>query len=90
MRPASEAEKARLNETFAQLCQIPSPFGRERACAENVTARLRGLGVDVEEDDAGPAAGAECGNLLARISGRSERSVVLCSHLDTVEQTAPI
>jgi tripeptide aminopeptidase len=43
-----------------------------------------------DEDDAGPAAGAECGNLLARIPGRSERSVLLCAHLDTVEQTAPI
>ena len=31
VRPASEAEKARLNETFAELCRIPSPFGHERA-----------------------------------------------------------
>ena len=27
VRPASEAEKARLNEQFAALCRIPSPFG---------------------------------------------------------------
>jgi tripeptide aminopeptidase len=90
MRPASEAEKARLNETFAELCRIPSPFGLERACADDVAARLRTMGIEVTEDDAGPAAGAECGNLLARIPGRSERSVLLCAHLDTVEQTAPI
>ena len=48
----------------------PSPFGHERACAERVAAELRGMGIDVEEDDAAAAAGAECGNLLARMPGR--------------------
>ena len=41
MRPASEAERARLNETFAALCRIPSSFGHERACADHVAALLR-------------------------------------------------
>jgi tripeptide aminopeptidase len=90
MRRASEAEKARLNKTFAALCRISSPFGHERACADDVTARLRAMGLHVEEDDSGPAAGAGAGNLLARVPGRHERSVLLCAHLDTVEQTAPI
>jgi tripeptide aminopeptidase len=90
VRPASEAERARLNETFEELCRIASPFGHERACADDVAARLRALGIEVEEDGAAQAAGAECGNLLARIPGRSDRSVLLCAHLDTVEQTAPI
>ncbi|CAA9508256.1 MAG: hypothetical protein AVDCRST_MAG69-2327, partial [uncultured Solirubrobacteraceae bacterium] len=62
--PASEAEKASLNETFADLCRIVSPFGSERACATRVADELRAMGVDVHEDDAAPAAGAECGNLL--------------------------
>ncbi len=49
------------------------------------------MGVNVEEDDAGPRAGADAGNLVARIAGRSERaSVMLCAHLDTVPPTAPI
>ena len=90
MRPASEAEKARLNETFAELCRISSPFGSERAIADDVAARLRAMGLQVEEDDAAGPAQAGAGNLLARIPGRSERSVLLCAHLDTVEQTAPI
>ena len=89
-RPASEAERARLGETFAELCRIPSPFGHERACAERVAAELRGMGLEVEEDAAAGEAGAECGNLLARVRGRSDRSILLCAHLDTVEQTAPI
>jgi len=90
VRPASEAERARLNETFAELCRIPSPFGSERAVADDVTARLRAMGLEVEEDDAAGPAQAGAGNLLARIPGRSGRSILLCAHLDTVEQTAPI
>jgi tripeptide aminopeptidase len=98
VRPASEAERARLNETFAELCRISSPFGSERAIADDVTARLRAMGLDVEEDDAAGPAQAGAGNLLARIAPRAsvagqpggERWILLCAHLDTVEQTAPI
>ena len=90
MRPASELERRRLNDLFAQLCAIPSPFGRERAAATRVAAELQGLDVDVVEDGAAAEAGAECGNLLARIPGRSDRSVLLCAHLDTVPHESPI
>jgi tripeptide aminopeptidase len=82
VRPASEAEKARLGETFAELCRIPSPFGHERAVADHVVGELRHIGIDVTEDDAG--------NLHARIAGRGERTILLCAHLDTVEVTGPI
>lgn len=84
MRPASEVERRRLNDLFAELCAIPSPFGRERAMAERVAGDLRALGYEVSEDDAATETGAECGNLFARIAGRSERSVMLCAHMDTV------
>jgi tripeptide aminopeptidase len=60
-------ERRYLSGTFAELCRIESPSGRERACAERVSAELRALGVAVHEDDAGPLAGSDCGNLLARI-----------------------
>jgi tripeptide aminopeptidase len=82
VRPASEAEKARLAELFTDLCRIASPFGHERECADRVLAELRGMGLTADEDEAG--------NLLARIPGRGERSILLCSHLDTVETDAPI
>ncbi len=102
--PASrvgELERRYLNGTFAELCRIESPSGHERGCAERVIAELRALGVGVEEDDAGPRAGSDCGNLLARIpagdrpSGPREeqgarRSVLLCAHLDTVPLQAPV
>ena len=84
MRPASEVERRRLNDLFAQLCAIPSPFGSERAMADRVVEELRGIGVEASEDGAARDSGAECGNLLARMPGRSDRWVMLCAHLDTV------
>jgi tripeptide aminopeptidase len=48
------------------------------------------MGLEVAEDDAGPRAGSDAGNLLARIHGRTEDSVLICTHLDTVPPTAPI
>jgi tripeptide aminopeptidase len=91
-------ERRHLNETFAELCRIPSPSLQERACAERVIAELRGLGVTVAEDQAGAKIGSDCGNLLARIPGRTpgageegaRRSVLLCAHLDTVPLAAPV
>jgi tripeptide aminopeptidase len=67
VKRADAAERRALNELFAELCAIESPYGHERACADRVTAELRALGLTVEEDDAGPVAGSDAGNLLARI-----------------------
>jgi tripeptide aminopeptidase len=83
MRPASEAEKARLGETFAALCRIPSPSWHEAECGTRVARELRAIGLEVEADDVG--------NLLARVPARGQaRTVLLCAHLDTVEPVAPI
>jgi tripeptide aminopeptidase len=91
VRPSSEAERARLNDTFARLCRIRSPFGREKACADAVRAELEAMRLEVAEDGAAGAAGAECGNLLARIPGRDpDRWVLLCAHVDTVEAVAEV
>jgi tripeptide aminopeptidase len=93
--PIGELERRYLNGTFAELCRIASPSGSERACAERVIAELRALGVSTQEDDAGPRAGSECGNLLARIPASQPPAVgaprmLLCAHLDTVPLLAPV
>jgi tripeptide aminopeptidase len=90
MRPASDVERRRLNETFARLCAIPSPFGSERACAEHVARELGRMGLGVEEDGVAAEVGAGSGNLLARIPGRGERTILLCAHLDTVPEDGVI
>lgn len=81
MRRASEAERSRLNDTFADLCRIRSPSWQEDECAAWVRAQLEGMGLAVEED--------ATGNLLARIAGPGP-GVLLCAHVDTVEPAAPI
>jgi tripeptide aminopeptidase len=90
VRPASEAEKARLNDTFAALCRIPSPFGHERACMDAVRGELERMGLEWVEDGAAGPSGGECGNTLSWVRGRSERTILLCAHVDTVEPVAPI
>ncbi len=92
MRRADAGERAALGELFAALCAIPSPSGHERACADRAAAELRALGLAVEEDDAGPLAGSDAGNLLVRIPAADDRhpGVLLCAHLDTVPPTGPI
>jgi tripeptide aminopeptidase len=90
VRRASEGERARLHETFAALCRIESPSGHERACADWVTSELRSLGLDVREDASAEAVGSDAGNLLARVPGSAEASILVCAHLDTVPPVAPI
>ncbi|HET6447716.1 MAG TPA: M20/M25/M40 family metallo-hydrolase [Conexibacter sp.] len=94
-RRAEAGERAALGELFAALCAIESPYGHERACADRVSAELRGLGLVVEEDDAGPLAGSDAGNLLARLPAANgpdsaHPGVLLCAHLDTVPLTGPV
>jgi tripeptide aminopeptidase len=90
VRRATDAERERLGETFATLCRIESPSGRERACADWITRELRGMGLDVEEDVSGPDVGSDAGNLLARIPGAGPETILLCAHMDTVPLTAPV
>jgi tripeptide aminopeptidase len=87
---ATQAERVQLHGDFAQLCRIRSVSGEERAIADHVIALLRELGHDVDEDATASETQAGSGNLLCRIAGESERSVMLCAHLDTVPHDAPI
>jgi tripeptide aminopeptidase len=93
VRRADGRERHALGELFAELCRIESPSGRERACADRVAAELRALGLNVEEDGAGPLVGSDCGNLLARLpsaGGSDAGGVLMCAHLDTVPLLAPV
>jgi tripeptide aminopeptidase len=70
---------------------MPTPPGEERAVADRVTAELRALGLEVEEDDAGPRIGGNAGNLYCRLPGTvAGTPLFLCAHMDTVRPTGPI
>ena len=59
--------------------------------ADWVTAELRGLGLEVQEDDSGGETGSNAGNLLARMPGPDgSPTILLCAHLDTVPLDAPV
>lgn len=88
MSRAGAAQQARLAETFATLCRIPSPTGQERECAAWVRAALEQVDLEVEVHRDFP--GSDAGNLLARLPGAGEQSVLLCAHLDTVPPLAAI
>jgi tripeptide aminopeptidase len=90
VRRTSEADRQQLGETFAGLCRIESPSGLERDCADWVIAELDGMGIGVEEDEAGAEVRANAGNLLARLPGRGPDSILMCAHLDTVPLDAPV
>ena len=89
---ATPQERRRLREDFVRLCEIESPSRRERAVADALTADLRGLGLEVEEDDSAAETGADAGNLLARIPGSDDGAptILLCAHMDTVPLAAPV
>jgi tripeptide aminopeptidase len=75
---------------FVRLCEIGSPTGSEAAVGAVVKAELEASGIEVGEDDAAGPAQAGCGNLIARIPGRSDRWVMFCAHLDTVPHDQPV
>jgi tripeptide aminopeptidase len=60
-----------------------------------VSLYLRELGLDVDEDDAGPKVGSTMGNLFCRLEptdggGDGGVPIFLCAHLDTVPPEGPI
>jgi len=80
---ASTEERERLLADFVRYCEIESPSGQERGMADALSADLRGLGLEVEEDEAA--------NLLTRIEGPEGAPIVLlCAHMDTVPLDGPV
>ena len=80
---ASTEERERLLADFVRYCEIESPSCREREMADALSADLRDLGLEVDEDKAG--------NLFARIPGpEGAPTVLLCAHMDTVPLDGPV
>ena len=78
-------------DLFLELCAIPSPSGQERAVADRVRDCLEGLGLAVEEDDAGRKLGSDTGNLYSHLPATaSGLPIFLCAHTDTVPPEAAI
>jgi tripeptide aminopeptidase len=88
---ASTEERERLLADFVRYCEIESPSGRERPMADALLEDLRGLGLEVDEDDTGAETGSDSGSLLARIPGPGGvPTILLCAHMDTVPLDRPV
>ena len=80
-----------LLDLFLDLCAISSPPGEERPVADRVAAYVRGLGLEVAEDDAGGRIGSTAGNLYTRLAPTAAGTpIFLCAHLDTVPPEAAV
>jgi tripeptide aminopeptidase len=87
----STEDRERLLAEFIRLCEIESPSGSERGVAQALADELRGLGIEVEEDDTAPQTGSDSGNLIARVPGpEGAPTVLLCAHMDTVPLDGPV
>ena len=68
-------DRDRLVKTFCDLVRIDSPSGEEEAVAQDLTRRLRALGLTVSRDAHGNLFGSEDG----------DEPLMLSAHMDTVE-----
>ncbi len=83
-------DRNRLTETFLTLARFDSESFGERQICDELTARLRALGLAVEEDEAdalcGMRSASSCGNLYGFLAGsRPGEPILLSSHMDTVK-----
>jgi len=78
-------ERSETLALFLELAKLPSPPGEERAVADVVLRYLRGLGLEPDEDGAGPRIGSTTGNLYVRLEPTAAgEPLFFCAHLDTV------
>ena len=71
---------------FQELTAIDAPSFGERQMADRLIVKLKELGFEVEEDNAGEHFGGNAGNLYAYLPGDLPGDPVLLSgHMDTVE-----
>lgn len=76
----------RLLDEFLELVQIDSAPKDERLIADALIPKLKELGFEVTEDDAGKKIGGNAGNLIAVLEGQKEAPALLfCAHMDRVE-----
>lgn len=77
--------KERMLKNFLELVQIDSETKNERAVADYVTIKLKEMGFEVAEDQAGESIGGNAGNIIGYKAGTIPgKTVLFCAHMDTV------
>lgn len=77
--------KDRLVEGFLEMVRIDSLSGKERGMADHLLKKLREMGFEPYEDDAGSKTGGNAGNVICHVPGDSGKpALLLMAHMDTV------
>ncbi len=82
--------RERVKGLFLEMLAINSLSRNERGMADYMKAKLASMGIDFEEDGAGPKIGGTAGNVIGRIKGTKPGAVpiLLSAHMDTVDSTS--
>lgn len=76
----------RIVNEFIELTAIDSTTGKERAMADTLMQKLKAMGYDAVEDQAGAKTGGAAGNLICTVKGNKDvPAVMLAAHMDTVK-----
>lgn len=75
----------RLLDRFLEYVQIDSPTKEEKNFQDRLIKDLKDLGIEYEIDQAGEAIGGSTGNLIAKLPGKSDKTLLFSSHMDTVD-----
>lgn len=77
--------RQRLVDEFISLVRIDSLSRQERKMADALLIKLKDMGYDPYEDDAGIKIGGNAGNVICRIKGAKDKpALLLMAHMDTV------
>lgn len=75
----------RVIDNFIEMAKISSPSLREREMGDYLINKLKSLGLEVHEDNAGERYGGNCGNIIAVLKGNNgSKKILFSSHMDTV------
>lgn len=87
--PEISVNRQRILEEFAELTSIDSLSFAERQMADRLKERLKALGFEVYEDQAGAYYGGTAGNVYGYLKGtlpnKADTGVLLSAHMDTVK-----
>lgn len=76
---------SRIVDEFIKLVKIDNESLKERQMADYITERLKSMGYEPWEDDAGKKAGGNAGNIICKVTGNSnKKSVMFLAHMDSV------
>ena len=78
--------RERILEEFLKLVSIDSISKKERQMADTLAQKLKTMGYEVIEDNAGEKIGGNTGNLICTVKGtKATPAIMLAAHMDTVE-----